>query len=190
VLAADDTSSRDPSTALDDAAAIVEKFAAVWAVPEPERFLPLFTQDVRLVAPLVETSIGLDRAYEEFARLLYVWPAANGIVHRWSATDDLVYIEWTLRGEFRGRSLEFLVVDRLVLRAGLIAEREMFADGLRIAPAFLRSPTAWARIWRSGIGPGPTIRRLMRATTSRRRFRRPQAAVSGSTASQREGSGR
>lgn len=158
------------------AAAVVDGFTRVWAAPRVEDFLALFTPDVRLRAPLVESSVGLAAAYEEFARLLYVWPSVHGIVDRWSATEDAVFIEWRLEGDLGGRHLSFPVVDRIIVRDGLIAEREMFADSLALAAPFLRSPRNWLRIWRSGIAPTRSARRLMRATTSRRRFLHARSA--------------
>jgi ketosteroid isomerase-like protein len=149
---------------------VVEAFARAWANPSLDGFLDLFTEDVHLSAPLTEPSVGLGRAYEEFSRLLYVWPDVRGVVDRASAHGDTVFIEWRLLGRFAGRDQSFRVVDRIITRDGKIAEREMFGDGLAIAQAFLRFPTKWPRIWRSGLAPTRSMRRVMRATTSRRRF--------------------
>lgn len=165
------------TTSAEQAAHVVDGFARVWAHPRVDDFLELFTSDVRLTAPLVEPSVGPDQAYEEFARLLYVWPDAHGVINRWSATDDVVFIEWTLQGDFYGRHLAFRLVDRIVFRDGLIAEREMFADGLTIASAFLKSPRGWWRVWRSGMAPGHRSRWLLRAFGSSKRFRRPSPST-------------
>jgi SnoaL-like protein len=151
----------------------VAGFARAWSKPTLEGFLELFAAGVRLSAPLTQPSIGREQAYEEFARLLYVWPDVRGVVDRWSAAGDTVFIEWRLEGPFAGRFLSFRAVDRIISRDGLITAREMFADGLPIAQAFLRSPTKWPRIWRSGLAPAGWVRRVMRAATSRRRFRAP-----------------
>jgi ketosteroid isomerase-like protein len=149
---------------------LVAGFAATWAAPSLDGFLRLFTTDVVLRAPLTEPSTGIDAAREEFARLLYVWPDVHGVVDRWSASGDAVFIEWRLQGRFANRALSFRVVDRIIERDGKIADREMFADGFAIAEAFLRSPTQWPRMWRSGLAPARWLRRAMRGTTSWRRF--------------------
>lgn len=153
----------------DEAARVVERFAAAWSSPSVDGFLAILTPDVRLRAPLVEPSDGHAGAAEEFARLLYVWPTVHGVVRRWSAVDDAVFIEWTLQGDVDGRHVAFDVVDRLIVRDGLIAERELFADGMTLAAPFLRSPRQWLRVWRSGIAPAPWLRRLMRSTPGARR---------------------
>ena len=151
---------------------VVNGFAEAWSAPTLEGFLNLFTTDVRLRAPFTEPSTGHDEAYQEFARLLYVWPDVTGVVDRWSAAGDTAFIEWRLQGPFSGRNLSFRVVDRILTRDGLIAEREMFGDGLTIATPFLRSPSHWLRTWRSGLAPMRWMRRVMRLTSSRRRFTR------------------
>lgn len=153
----------------DQAAQVVERFAAAWAHPSVDGFLALLTPDVRLRAPLVEPSDGLDGAAEEFARLLYVWPGVHGVVRRWSASDDAVFIEWTLQGDVAGRHVAFDIVDRLIVRDGLIAERDMFGDAMTLAAPFLRSPSQWIRVWRSGIAPMPWLRRLMRHSPGARK---------------------
>lgn len=154
-----------------EAAAVVDGFAAAWHAPtSADIFLPLFTDDVVLAAPFFDQSFGRDAARAEFNRFFYLLRDVHGTVHRWAARDGVVFIEWTLGARFGRTELVIPTVDRIRYRNGLIAERVAYADTLPIMRVVARRPWLWPRVWRSGMAPWPRARKLMRSTTSHRRF--------------------
>lgn len=146
---------------MSDSAAFAAAFAEAWAEPTPDRLSSLLHPDVRLVAPLMATTVGRDQARREFSRLFELMPDIRGRVARWSGTEDVLFIEFTLSGTLGGRPIEWRLVDRFRLEDGLGIERISYFDPLPLIAAFARVPTAWGRLWRSGLGPPMWRRRLL-----------------------------
>jgi ketosteroid isomerase-like protein len=128
-------------------------FAEAWAHPTPEGLVKLLHPEVRLEAPMMETTVGHDAAIAEFRRLFELLSDVHGDVQRWSARDDVVFIEWTLSATFAGRPLQWRLVDRFLVADGLGLERVAYFDPLPLAAAIARNPRGWRRWWRSGLGP-------------------------------------
>ena len=136
-----------------EAEAFVEQFAAGWAAGGPaERFVDHFarlsTPQVLLVQPLsppLRGRAGLRRLAES---LFGAMPDLRGEVLRWGPAADGVMIELTLRGTLGGRPVEWTVVDRVVLRDGLVVERRSYFDPTPLMPAVLRRPRASLRLLR------------------------------------------
>jgi ketosteroid isomerase-like protein len=145
-----------------DPASFAASFAEAWAEPTPDRLMSLLHPDVRLVAPLMATTVGHDEARREFTRLFELMPDIRGRVQRWSGTEDVVFIEFTLSGTLRGHPIEWQLVDRFRLEDGLGIERVSYFDPLPLVAAFARVPSAWVRLWRSGLGPPMWRRRLLK----------------------------
>ncbi|MEA2468654.1 MAG: hypothetical protein QOJ57_2780, partial [Thermoleophilaceae bacterium] len=72
---------------------------------------------------------------------------------RWSATGDVVFIEFTLAGTFGGRPIAWDAVDRFVLRDGLAAERVSYFDALPLAIEMAMRPRGWRSLVSSGFRP-------------------------------------
>ena len=144
------------------AAKFVAAFGEAWARPTPEGLGALLAPDIRLIAPLMATTNGLEEAKQEFRRLLELVPDVHGMVERWSGGDDVVFIEFTLAATFAGRPIEWRLVDRFLLRDGLAIERVSYFDPLPIVAAMASRPSGWRRLWRSGLGPPLGRRRLER----------------------------
>ena len=131
------------SVAPDPSEEIVRRFAEAWAQPRLERFLALLAPDVLLLQPVTPPVRGHAAARAEFARLLAWLPDLVGTVDRWAAQGDTVLVAWRLRFTLGRRPFELRLVDRIVHRDGLIAEREAYFDSLRFLLATLRRPSAW-----------------------------------------------
>ena len=144
-----------------DPGGFAASFAEAWAEPTPDRLLSLLHPDVRLVAPLMATTVGHDEARREFSRLFELMPDIRGRVERWSGTEEIVFIEFILSGTLNGHSIEWRLVDRFRLEGGLGIERVSYFDPLPLVGAFARVPSAWGRLWRSGLGPPKWRRRLL-----------------------------
>src|SRR3954454_21807334 len=108
------------------AEAFAEQFAAGWAAGGPadrfvEHFAPLSTPQVLLIQPLSPPLRGLEGLRRMSVPLFEAIPDLRGEVLRWGPTHDGLVIELRLRGTLGGRPLEWITVDRIVLRAGLMA---------------------------------------------------------------------
>jgi ketosteroid isomerase-like protein len=124
-------------------AAFVERFAAAWAHPGVERFVAMLAPDVLLLQPVTPPVRGRDAARREFARLLRWLPDLCGVVDQWGHDGDTTLIAWRLRFTLGRTPFELRIVDRLVVRDGLIVEREAYFDSLRFLLATLGRPRAW-----------------------------------------------
>jgi ketosteroid isomerase-like protein len=121
----------------------VRRFAEAWAAPRVEGFVALLAPDVLLLQPVTPPLRGRAAAEAEFARLLAWLPDLVGTVDRWAVQGDTTLVAWRLRFTLGRRPFELRLVDRIVWREGLIAEREAYFDSLRFLLATLRRPSAW-----------------------------------------------
>ena len=135
------------------AAAFAEHFEAGWRAGGPverfvDHFAPVCHPDVRLLQPLSPPAHGIEGMRKLFGPLFTAMPDLRGEVLRWGPTDDGLIIELTLRGTLDGRPVEWTVADRVVLRDGLLFERQSYFDPTPLLPAMLRSPRASLRLLR------------------------------------------
>jgi hypothetical protein len=150
-------SSDGPPFAEGDHQSVVDWFAAGWDSPGSaarfcDHFVPGFTSDVRLIQPGVRTAVGHDEFRSVFGGLFALIPDLRADVHRSAPTDDGVYIEFTLSGTVGGRRVSWPVVDRLVVRDGLVAERRSWFDPGVLRGALARHPPSWPRAVRMLTG--------------------------------------
>jgi ketosteroid isomerase-like protein len=134
-----------------DPAAFVEGFRRFWSAPSLDGFAALLAPDVRLVQPLAPTMRGLDEVRRGFQPVFAWMPDLRGIVDRWGAAGNVVFIEFRLRGTIGGKPFEWPVVDRFTLRQdGLATERVSYFDALPVLAAVARRLSGWRRLWTSG----------------------------------------
>jgi len=140
-------SERDfPAAPPADAARFVEKFTAAWARPTVEALAALLHPHVRLRAPMMNPTDGYAASREEMRRLLLLWPDVHIEVGRWSATDDLVFIDITMHATVAGQPTRIRAIDRILLRDGLVLERVSYvADPLPLLMTMLLRPSGWLR---------------------------------------------
>jgi ketosteroid isomerase-like protein len=137
----------------DAAARFVDGFAKSWARPTVDSHSALWTDDIVLIQPLVPKAVGRAACRESFARLFRLIPDLHATVRRWSATGDVVFIEFTLAGTFGGRPIAWDAVDRFVLRDGLAAERVSYFDSLPLAIELAMRPRGWRSLASAGFRP-------------------------------------
>jgi hypothetical protein len=132
------------------AAVWVEHFAEGWAAPASAHefcvhFAPLLAPDIRLVAPQMPTTVGLDAFERRFAEPLFeLMPDVHATVQHWAAHGETIFIDLTIAGTLRGgRSLSWHACDRVVLRGRRAVERESYFDPSPLLAALARSPRAW-----------------------------------------------
>ncbi|MGH7818766.1 MAG: nuclear transport factor 2 family protein [Candidatus Binatia bacterium] len=133
------------------AAGFVEAFRDFWSAPSLERMGELLRDDVVLVQPLSPPMHGLDESRRGFATIFAWLPDLRAEVDRWSASGEVVFIEFRLRATIGGRPFEWPAVDRFVLdECGMARERISYFDPFPLLGAALTRPSGWLRLVRSG----------------------------------------
>jgi hypothetical protein len=130
-----------------DPAEFVRRFADVWSAPTVEGLVGLTRPDATLTQPLAAPAHGHDRLANLFDELLQTIPDLRGEVLTWAAADEhTVFVELRMTGTFGRRPIEWVTIDKIVLRDGLIAERVANFDGLRLLASLARRPRGWP-VW-------------------------------------------
>ncbi|MCT2583824.1 nuclear transport factor 2 family protein [Actinophytocola gossypii] len=130
-----------------DTAEFVRRFADAWSAPTVAGLVALTHPDATFVQPLFTVARGHDRLSNVLDELLQTIPDLRGEVLNWAAAgDDTVFVELRLSGTFGRRPIEWITVDKIVLRDGLVAERTANFDGLRLLGALARRPRGWP-VW-------------------------------------------
>lgn len=142
--------------AVTHADAFVERFAAAWAAPTPDRLCAITAPDVRLLQPLAPTIVGHAAFREQLRRVFELIPDLHGEVTGHSAAGDVVHIDMTMRGTLAGRPVEWDLCDRIRLADGVVAERISYFDPLILLRAIATRPRAWALAARTLV---PLLRR-------------------------------
>lgn len=134
-------------------AAFAEQFAGGWAAGGPaerfvDHFAPLCTPDVVLIQPLSRPLRGVEGLRRMAEPLFDAMPDLRGETLRWGTTADGVIVELRLSGTLAGRRLDWITMDRILLRDGLMAERRAYFDPTPLLPAMLSRPRAALRLLR------------------------------------------
>jgi ketosteroid isomerase-like protein len=144
---------RAPSSLdLDPTAAFVAFFADGWRIgaTQPQRFFDHFgsrmTADAVMIQPLTPVGYGPRGLRAQLEPVFRLIPDLRGEVVRWGRSEDGVLIELALRGTLGGRPIEWVTLDRIVLRDGRMAGRRAHFDSLPLIGALARRPWALARL--------------------------------------------
>lgn len=135
------TMSSDTRVGLDDK--FVRAFADLWAQPSPEGLRAMLHPDVVLLQPQRPPLTGKDEAYREFAQLLGWLPRLRGVVLRALRADNLVFIEWQLQVPVGEKFHGIPLVDRFVLKDGLVLERAAYFDQFALLRVVIGTPRLW-----------------------------------------------
>jgi ketosteroid isomerase-like protein len=147
------------------AAEFVAAFEEGWShgATDKERFLELlqwrFADDARLVQPLSRTFRGPEGLREMADSLFAAIPDLRGETLRWGETEDGVMIELRLYGTYGGRPLEWVTLDRIVMRDGQVVERRAYFDPAPVVVAMLLRPLTTLKLLPSLLGAGGGARR-------------------------------
>ena len=131
------------------AEAWVRSFEQGWRDPAgaedaAARFESILDPEVRLIQPQIPDLVGLAEVRSGFFEPLFILlPDAHASVERWSAQDDTIYIELTMRGTLGGRPFGFRACDRITLRDGRAIERESYLDPVPLLARIAARPRAW-----------------------------------------------
>lgn len=133
------------------AAGFVERFQEFWRRPSLDGLAAVLRPDVELVQPLAPRMRGLDQVRRGFAPIFAWLPDIHAEVDRWSATGNVVFIEFRLLATVGGRPFEWPLVDRFVVDDdGMAVMRISYFDPLPLLVAAGRRPSGWWRLWSSG----------------------------------------
>lgn len=132
-----------PADGSADLATIAARFTEVWARPDPDRLVALLDPGVRLLQPVTSELRGKEAARRDFARLLRWLPDLHGVIDSSAGSGDTLLVAWHLRFTLARRPRSISIVDRIVVRGGLIVEREAYFDSLRFFLMVLASPSEW-----------------------------------------------
>lgn len=127
-----------------DTAAFVRRFADAWAAPTVDALVALTHPDATFVQPLHSIARGHDGLTNVLDELLSTVPDLRGEVVSWAAADDeTVFVEVRLTGTFGRKPIEWVTVDKIVLRDDLIVSRTANFDGLCLLGTLARRPRGW-----------------------------------------------
>lgn len=130
----------DPSATHEELAG---KFAAAWAAPSAAGLCALIHADCLLTQPGAGAIRGRAAAFREFARLIRWLRDIRGIIDHAVSDGEVLLIAFRLEFTLGGAPFSLPMVDRLVMRDGLIKERHALFDSLRFFLAVLTRPRAW-----------------------------------------------
>lgn len=125
------------------------KFGARDADAFFRHFGPRMHPNTELIQPIARTARGPGALRQLFLPLFKAIPDLVGDLKRSGATSDGVFIELTLRGHLGGRSVEWTVVDRIILENGLIRQRRSYFDPAPLLKAVALRPRASLPLLRS-----------------------------------------
>lgn len=141
----------------------VATFGALWSGGRAnlDRFMDLFSPDVRLAAPGFRPTTGRDAGLRAFSRTFAALPDLTAELHGWSASltagpdgaaSGLLFVEMTFTATLGGRLTRWRNVDRFEFRGGVAAERVAFLDPTRVRRALLRNLSGWRQLLRLRLG--------------------------------------
>jgi ketosteroid isomerase-like protein len=143
-------------------------FERFWESPDVAQLDELLHDDVKLVAPMMPATVGLEQAREAFARIFALLPGIRARIHRWGAMGDSVLIEFTIEASVGSDQIRWSGVDRFTLRDDKAIERVSYFDPTPLARFLLRHPSLWLRSWSA-------LRAALRSPTAHSRVSTPRS---------------
>ena len=129
-----------------DTAAFVRRFAEAWAEPTVDGIVALTHPDATFTQPLAAPARGHEGLANVLDELLSTIPDLRGELVSWAQADDnTVFVELRLHGTFGRKPIEWVTVDKIELRDGLVV-------GDSAAPYDRGWPSDHARPSRPGRG--------------------------------------
>lgn len=127
-----------------DTAAFVSRFAEAWAEPTVDGLVALSQPDATFSQPLAANANGHAELANVLDELLSTIPDLHGELVTWAEVDEhTIFVEMRLSGTFGRQPVEWVSVDKIVLRDGLIESRAAYFDGMRLLGVLARRPRGW-----------------------------------------------
>lgn len=121
----------------------VRRFESVWANPDPDALNGLVHADIEFIQPMEAPVHGHREAAAFWRRLLTLIPDIRGEVISWGLREDRVYLELRMDGTLGGKTIEWMVLDRILLEDGRVRQRIAYFNPLPLVLALLTRPRAW-----------------------------------------------
>ena len=144
----------EAATEVASATDFVDRFTAAWDAPSVERLNALLHPDVELIQPLQPPLRGLRDVTAAWNRIFGLIPDLRGDVLSSAVEGDDVFIELKLGGTVAGTRIEWVTLDRIKLRDGLVLQRIANFDSLVIIRQLVRHPRALAAFAKSQLSRG------------------------------------
>lgn len=106
----------------------VEAYTKNWQDPDANRFPEFYHPEGKMLNPGMEQPISRPHIGGYYARMLALIPDLRLERKAWSATGDLLFIEWMSRGTVLGQQFEVRVIDRIILKDELIIDGRGYFD--------------------------------------------------------------
>ena len=137
-----------------DALTWVDTFTEFWRPGAAEtwraRYRDVFHPEVRLIQPLSPPAVGHEGVQQWMDSVFGLIPDLHADVEGWSATGNVLYVDFVLKGTVGGKPIAWRACDRITIEDGLLLERESYFDGMALLGQLLARPRAWPAIARSG----------------------------------------
>jgi hypothetical protein len=118
---------------LADAQAWIDRFAAIWARPEPERLRELMNRGTRNLIPPMPDPGDSDAVVAHFKAALERLPDLRLSVVRWAPVADSLLIEWEATATAGREPITWRGVDRVSLSDGKTYEGQVYWDTRALA---------------------------------------------------------
>lgn len=129
----------------------VDRFTAAWNDPGVERLNALLHEDVELIQPLQPTVRGIPAVTRTWERVFGLMPDLRGDVLSSATEGDDVFIELKLGGTVAGTRIEWVTLDRIKLRDGLVLQRIAYFDSGVLMRQLALHPRAMAAFARAQL---------------------------------------
>jgi len=128
----------------------VSKFTELWQGGQTnvKEFMDLLGDDVKLIAPGIRSTTGRKEGLDAFKKTFELFPDLKASVQRWSASENILFVEMTFTATIGNRPIKWYNVDRFIFKDGLAVERVAFYNPARIRREYLRSPSGWLLLFK------------------------------------------
>ena len=134
----------------------VARFSELWSggAENSEQFPDLLSPEIKLIAPGLRVTKGRDAGLKAFRKTFEVLPDLTAQVLRWSAREDVLFIEMTFSATIGGKVTRWHNVDRFIFDKGLAVERVAYFSPNKLRWALAANPRGWkqlAKLLTSGL---------------------------------------
>lgn len=129
----------------------VSAFSEAWYEPaiHLDRLLALLDDNVTLRAPIKPpVTHGKEAARKGFERVFNAIPDLRAEIHRWSSTNDALFIEMTFHATVGGKAISWPNADRVLFENGVAIERVAHFDPYTLRRALTGSLSGLTQLWR------------------------------------------
>lgn len=126
----------------------VARFDEVWRAGQARQadLLALLGPDIRLAAPGLRPTRGIDAARRAFEQTFELFPDLTAEVKAWAAAGGTLFIEMEFAATIGSGELRWKNVDRFSFVDGVAVERVAFFNPGKLRRALLASPAGWRQL--------------------------------------------